>query len=75
MGRAYQNRKESIAKTSDAKAKVYSKYGREIYMCAKAGGLDPAGNDHDRRAERDDQGHQSGRESLKSDIEEQGGER
>ena len=44
MGRAYQNRKESIAKTSDAKAKVYSKYGREIYVCAKAGGLDPAGN-------------------------------
>ena len=44
MGRAYQNRKESMAKTSDAKAKVYSKYGREIYVCAKAGGLDPAGN-------------------------------
>ena len=30
MGRAYQNRKESMAKTSDTKAKVYSKYGREI---------------------------------------------
>ena len=44
MGRAYQNRKDSMAKTSDAKAKVYSKYGREIYVCAKAGGLDPAGN-------------------------------
>ena len=44
MGRAYQNRKESMAKTSDAKAKVYSKYGREIYVCAKNGGLDPAGN-------------------------------
>ncbi len=44
MGRAYQNRKESIAKTSDAQAKVYSKYGRVIYMCAKAGGLDPVGN-------------------------------
>ena len=44
MGRAYQNRKESMAKTSDAKAKVYSKYGREIYVCAKAGGLDPEGN-------------------------------
>ena len=44
MGRAYQNRKESMAKTSDAKAKVYSKYGREIYVCAKAGGLDPSGN-------------------------------
>lgn len=44
MGRAYQNRKESMAKTSDAKAKVYSKYGREIYVCAKAGGIDPDGN-------------------------------
>jgi len=44
MGRAYQNRKASIAKTSDAKAKVYSKYGREIYVCAKTGGVDPAGN-------------------------------
>lgn len=44
MGRAYQNRKASIAKTSDAKAKVYSKYGREIYVCAKNGGVDPNGN-------------------------------
>jgi YebC/PmpR family DNA-binding regulatory protein len=44
MGRAYQNRKESMAKTSDAKAKVYSKYGREIYVCAKAGGAEPEGN-------------------------------
>ncbi|MBR9910107.1 MAG: YebC/PmpR family DNA-binding transcriptional regulator [Gammaproteobacteria bacterium] len=44
MGRAYQNRKESMAKTSDAKARVYSKYGREIYVCAKKGGIDPAGN-------------------------------
>ncbi|MBT8139421.1 MAG: YebC/PmpR family DNA-binding transcriptional regulator [Gammaproteobacteria bacterium] len=44
MGRAYQNRKDSIAKTSDAKAKVYSKYARELYVCGKAGGVDPAGN-------------------------------
>ncbi|MDH5649777.1 MAG: YebC/PmpR family DNA-binding transcriptional regulator [Gammaproteobacteria bacterium] len=44
MGRAYQNRKASIAKTSDAKAKVYSKYGREIYVTAKNGGVDPNGN-------------------------------
>ena len=44
MGRAYQNRKESMAKTSDMKAKVYSKYGREIYVCAKAGGAEPDGN-------------------------------
>jgi len=44
MGRAYANRKESIAKTSDAKAKIYSKYGREIYVSAKSGGFDPDGN-------------------------------
>ncbi|WP_415885083.1 YebC/PmpR family DNA-binding transcriptional regulator [Neptuniibacter sp. QD37_6] len=44
MGRAYQNRKESMAKTSDAKAKVYSKFSREIYVCAKAGGIEVEGN-------------------------------
>ena len=44
MGRAYQNRKESMAKTSDMKAKIYSRYGREIYVSAKSGGTDPAGN-------------------------------
>lgn len=44
MGRAYQNRKLSIAKTSDMKAKVYSKYAREIYVCAKSSGVDPHGN-------------------------------
>ena len=44
MGRAYQNRKESMAKTSDMKAKVYSRYGREIYVCAKSGGVDPTAN-------------------------------
>ena len=44
MGRAYQNRKESMAKTAAAKTKVYSRYGREIYMAAKNGGIDPNGN-------------------------------
>jgi len=44
MGRAYQNRKESMAKTSDQKAKVYSKYSREIYVCAKSGGVETEGN-------------------------------
>lgn len=44
MGRAYQNRKESMAKTSDAKAKVYSKFSREIYVCAKSGGIEVEGN-------------------------------
>ncbi|WP_374972419.1 YebC/PmpR family DNA-binding transcriptional regulator [Spongiibacter marinus] len=44
MGRAYQNRKESMAKTAAAKTKVYSKYGREIYVVAKSGGADPDAN-------------------------------
>lgn len=44
MGRAYQNRKDSMAKTAAAKTKVYSKYGREIYVTAKSGGTDPDGN-------------------------------
>ncbi|MEO0479352.1 MAG: YebC/PmpR family DNA-binding transcriptional regulator [Planctomycetota bacterium] len=44
MGRAFQNRKESMLKTSIAKAKVYSRAGREIYVCAKAGGPDPETN-------------------------------
>jgi YebC/PmpR family DNA-binding regulatory protein len=44
MGRAYQNRKDSMAKTSDMKARVYSRYAREIYVSAKSGGTDPAGN-------------------------------
>ena len=44
MGRAYQNRKDSMAKTSDAKARVYSKYAREIYVTGKSGGTDPGGN-------------------------------
>ncbi len=44
MGRAYQNRKESMAKTAAAKTKVYSKYGREIYVSAKSGGPDPDAN-------------------------------
>ena len=44
MGRAFQNRKESMAKTAAAKTRVYSKYGREIYVCAKSGGADPNNN-------------------------------
>ena len=45
MGRAYQNRKESMAKTADAKTKVYGKFGREIYVCAKSGVPDPDANE------------------------------
>jgi YebC/PmpR family DNA-binding regulatory protein len=33
-----------MAKTAAAKTKVYSRYGREMYMCAKNGGIDPSAN-------------------------------
>ncbi|WP_025732171.1 YebC/PmpR family DNA-binding transcriptional regulator [Carnimonas nigrificans] len=44
MGRTFENRKASMAKTAAAKTKVYSKYGRELYVCAKHGGPDPSAN-------------------------------
>ena len=44
MGRAYQNRKESMAKTAGQKTRLYSRYGKEIYICAKQSGVDPDGN-------------------------------
>lgn len=44
MGRTFENRKASMAKTAGIKTKVYSKYGREIYVCAKSGGHDPSAN-------------------------------
>ena len=44
MGRTFENRKHAMAKTQGAKIKVYSKFGKEIYVCAKNGGFDPDGN-------------------------------
>lgn len=40
MGRAFEVRKHAMAKTAAAKTRVYSKYGRELYMAAK-GNPDP----------------------------------
>ncbi|GAB54611.1 hypothetical protein GPUN_0464 [Glaciecola punicea ACAM 611] len=44
MGRKFEVRKLSMAKTQGAKTKVYSKYGKEIYVVAKSGGPDPDAN-------------------------------
>ena len=44
MGRAFEVRKAAMAKTSLAKAKVYSRFGKEIYMAAKNGVADPEMN-------------------------------
>ena len=41
MGRAHEVRKAAMAKTAAAKTKVYSRFGKEIYMAAKAGVPDP----------------------------------
>lgn len=44
MGRTFENRKAAMAKTAGMKTKIYSKYGKEIYVCAKNGGADPSAN-------------------------------
>jgi YebC/PmpR family DNA-binding regulatory protein len=44
MGRTFENRKEQMAKTAGMKTKIYSKFGKEIYVCAKSGGIDPSAN-------------------------------
>jgi YebC/PmpR family DNA-binding regulatory protein len=44
MGRKFEVRKVAMAKTATAKTKVYSKYGKEIYVVAKSGGTDPVAN-------------------------------
>jgi YebC/PmpR family DNA-binding regulatory protein len=44
MGRKFEVRKVAMAKTATAKTKVYSKYGKEIYVVAKNGGPDPVAN-------------------------------
>ena len=44
MGRAHEVRKVAMAKTAAKKAKLYSRYGKEIYLTAKAGGPELDGN-------------------------------
>ncbi len=44
MGRKFEVRKASMAKTMLHKSKLYSRYGKEIYMVAKTGGANPDAN-------------------------------
>ena len=44
MGRIFEKRKESIFKTAAQKSKLFSKYGRQLYMAAKNGVPDPDAN-------------------------------
>ena len=44
MGRSFENRKLSILKTSGQKSKLYSKYGKLLYVTAKNGVPDPEAN-------------------------------
>ncbi|TWU51602.1 YebC/PmpR family DNA-binding transcriptional regulator [Rubripirellula reticaptiva] len=41
MGRGFEVRKVSMAKTAAQKSKVYSKYGKQLYVMAKNSGADP----------------------------------
>ncbi len=49
MGRHFEVRAASMAKTAAAKTKIYSRYGKEIYLAAKNGVPDPEMNDVLRR--------------------------
>jgi YebC/PmpR family DNA-binding regulatory protein len=44
MGRSFENRKHAIMKTAGQKSKLYSKYGKQLYVVAKNGVPDPAAN-------------------------------
>lgn len=44
MGRNFENRKKSIFKTAGQKSKLYSKYGKQLYVVAKNGVPDPDAN-------------------------------
>ena len=44
MGRNFENRKNAIFKTAGQKSKLYSKYGKQLYVAAKNGVPDPAAN-------------------------------
>ena len=41
MGRAHEVRAAAMAKTAAMKSKIYSRYGKEIYIAAKSGVADP----------------------------------
>jgi YebC/PmpR family DNA-binding regulatory protein len=44
MGRSFEVRKLSMAKTAGQKSKLYAKYGKQLYVIAKNGGADPTAN-------------------------------
>src|SRR5436190_13015586 len=44
MGRNFENRKHAIFKTAGQKSKIYSKYGKQLYVVAKNGVADPEAN-------------------------------
>src|SRR4051795_1692187 len=44
MGRIFEKRKETIFKTAAQKSKLFSKYGRQLYIAAKNGVPDPQAN-------------------------------
>lgn len=44
MGRNFENRKHAIFKTAALKSKLYSRYGKQLYVIAKTGVADPDAN-------------------------------
>jgi len=44
MGRAFEVRKKAREKTNASKTKIYSRFGKELFIAAKAGIPDPEMN-------------------------------
>lgn len=44
MGRSFENRKHSIMKTAGMKSRLYSRYGKQLYVTARNGVPDPESN-------------------------------
>ncbi|MEZ6079079.1 MAG: YebC/PmpR family DNA-binding transcriptional regulator [Pirellulaceae bacterium] len=73
MGRSFEVRKVSMAKTAGQKSKVYSKYGKQLYVMAKNSGADPAGNPSLQRFDRKSQARPSSAHVIEKALEKASG--
>ena len=69
MGRAHEVRAASMAKTAAMKSKLYSRYGKELYIAAKSGVPDPDTNLELRRKIKEAKANQVPADVIKRAIE------
>lgn len=69
MGRAHEVRAAAMAKTAAMKSKLYSRYGKELYIAAKSGAPDPDTNLELRRKIKEAKANQVPADVIKRAIE------